>query len=274
MVQEHIRSYIGDQIEELTAHLQVAGLAQSIDAVHDTRVCIKRIRAFLKVLDIKKKNKAVRKLLNKELNIIFKTAGKLRDIEIQVSLLKDYENLLEQHFSDLEKKLSEKIGKRQQKLREIVSDRKDDFLLNLQQEIIKETGVLEDENIIRSTRYFLARAIKKSEKNRQRFTPKALHKQRILLKEIRFCLEMTDDMIPELDTAVQIPAIKEMEDILGSWHDYNVLSKTVHKQIQKLSKPETDNVVEMNLLANTISNDIILLLDKYRKSVPHLELKS
>jgi CHAD domain-containing protein len=274
MVQEHIRSYIGKQIEDLTAHLQTAGQAQSTDAVHDTRVCIKRIRAFLKVLDLKRKNRAVRRLLKKELGAVFKAAGRLRDTEVQLSLLKDYENLLDQHYSFLEKRLDEKIGNSRRKLREIVSERKEGFLLNLHQEIINETDGLADKNIIRSIRDFLVSAIEKNKKNSQRFTPKALHKQRVLLKEIRFCLEMTNDMIPELHADVQIPAIKEMEDILGGWHDYTILSKTVEKQMQKLSITEADNVDKMNLLANTISNDIILLLDKYRKSAPHLKLKS
>jgi CHAD domain-containing protein len=117
---------------------------------------------------------------------------------------------------------------------------------------------------------YLTKAIKRTGKNRYRIIPKVLHKQRMLLKEIRFCLEMSGDMVSEPDAEEQITKIKEMEDLLGSWHDYNILNRAVEKQMQKLKKPEVENVIKMNSLTHTISNDIILLLDKYRKSIPNL----
>ncbi len=274
MLKEHIKAYIENQTARLTAHLEVAGQPQSTDAVHDARVCIKRIRAFLKVFDIRKRNKRIRKLLNKELDTIFKAAGVLRDTEIQVNLLKDYEKILDQSFPGLEKKLIEKIEKRRKNLREIVADRQPDLLLQLQHEITGETDALSDENIIKSVKDYLIQAVQKNERNRHLINPKVLHKQRILLKEIRFCCEMTADVIPELDTAERIPMIKEMEDLLGSWHDYNILNKSIERYRKKLKKPETDKTGNINLLAHTITNDIILLLDKYNKTIPNPVLRS
>jgi len=274
MIQEQIISYIRNQIEELSAHLQVAGLPQSTDEVHDTRVCIKRIRAFVKVFKVKNKNKKIRKLQNKELNIIFKTTGKLRDLEIQKYLLKDYENLLNQNFSELEKKVNEKIVERRKDLREILSGRQKDFLPLFQQEVINEIESLKDEKIIGLIKKYLVKEIKKTGENRNRIIPKVLHKQRILLKEIRFCLEMSGEMVSDLNTEDQISGIKEMEDLLGSWHDYNILNRTVEKYMQKLKKTKVNDVIKMNSLTHTISDDIILLLDKYRKSIPNLVIKS
>ena len=72
---------------------------------------------------------------------------------------------------------------------------------------------------------------------------------------------------------MQISRIKEMEDLLGSWHDYNVLNRTVEKVMQKLKGTQVDEVIRMNALAHTISDDIILLLDKYQKTMPGLEIK-
>ena len=121
---------------------------------------------------------------------------------------------------------------------------------------------------------YLVKAIKKTGENRHRIIPKVLHKQRILLKEIRFCLEMSGEIVSDLDTEDQISRIKEMEDLLGSWHDYNILNRTVEKYMKKLKKTEVDDVIKMNSLTHTISDDIILLLDKYRKSIPNLVIKS
>ena len=274
MIQEQIISYIRNQIEELSAHLQLAGLPESTEAVHDTRVCIKRIRAFVKVFKLKSKNKKIRKLQKEELNTIFRTAGKLRDLEIQKSLLKDYENLLNQNFSELENKVNEKIVLRRKDLRGILSDRQKAFFPIFQQEAIKEIESLKDEKIIALIKNYLVKATRKTEKYRHRIIPKVLHKQRILLKEIRFCLEMSGEMVSDLDTEDQISRIKEMEDLLGSWHDYNILNRTVEKYMKKLKKTKVDDVIKMNSLTHTISDDIILLLDKYRKSIPNLVIKS
>lgn len=257
----------------MSAHLQVAGLPQSTEAVHETRVSIKRIHAVLKVFDLDHKNKRIKKLQKKEIDTVFKTAGKLRDIEIQAYLLKDYENLMDQDFSHLASKLNEKIGRRQKKLRKILSDRQKDFLLMLQDEVTAELESLTDEKISEHIRNYRVKAIKVAEKNRQKIVPKILHKQRMLLKEIRFCFEMTDEMAQNPDAGDQISRIKEIEDLLGSWHDYNILNRTVEKFTQKLKKSRVDDVINMNSLAHTISNDIILLLDKYRKVIPNLLIK-
>ena len=246
MIQEQIISYFRTQIEELSSHLHVAGLPVSTDEVHDTRVCIKKIRAFLRVFKMKSKNKKIRKLHKKGLSIIFKTAGKLRDLEIQKYLLKDYENLLNQNFSGLEKKVNEKIGQEQKNLREILSASQKDFLPIFQQEVSNEIESLKDEIIIESINNYLVKAIRKSGENRHRIIPKILHKQRIILKEIRYCLEMSGEMISDMHAEDQVSRIKEMEDILGSWHDYNILNRTVEKYMQKLKKAEADDVNKMN----------------------------
>ena len=270
MMKKQILSYFRNQIEELSAHLQVAGFPESTEAVHDTRVCIKRIRAFVKLFKVKSKNKKIRKLQKKELNIIFRTAGKLRDLEMRKFLLNDYKKLLNENFPELENKIDVKIVERRKNLREILANGQRDFLLIYQQEVINEIESLEDEKMIDLIKNYLTKAIKRTGKNRYRIIPKVLHKQRMLLKEIRFCLEMSGDMVSEPDAEEQITKIKEMEDLLGSWHDYNILNRAVEKQMQKLKKPEVENVIKMNSLTHTISNDIILLLDKYRKSIPNL----
>jgi CHAD domain-containing protein len=273
MIQEQIDSYFGNLIHELSVHLQTAGLPQSTETVHDTRVCIKRIYAFLKVLGLDRKNKRIRKLLKKYINNIFNSAGKLRDDEIRLYLLKDYENLLEQNYSKLEKKLNERIDKGRQNLRRILSATNKEFLNLLQEEARSEMTFLSEEVLKETIHNYLDKAIRKTRKNRQRIIPKILHRQRRLLKEIRFCMEMTEDTIPVLSEEEQISSIKEMEDLLGSWHDYTILNKTVEKLMQKLKDTQVDEVIKMNALAQTISSDIILLLDKYRKAIAGLEIK-
>lgn len=273
MIQEQIDSYFGNLIHELSLHLQTAGLPQSTEAVHDTRVCIKRIYAFLKVLGLDRKNKRIRKLLKRYINIIFKSAGKLRDDEIRLYLLKDYENLLDQNYLKLEKKLNERIDKGQKNLRRILSVTNKEFLNLLLQEASNEITFLSEDILKEKISNYLDKAIRKTRKYRQRIIPKILHEQRRLLKEIRFCLEMTEDAIPVLSEGEQISSIKDMEDLLGSWHDYSILSKTVEKRMQKLKDTQVDEVIKMNTLAQTISNDIILLLDRYRKAVAILEIR-
>ncbi|MBN2214401.1 MAG: CHAD domain-containing protein [Bacteroidales bacterium] len=272
MLQEQIILYFSNLVNDISFHLQTAGLPQSTEAVHDARVGIKKIHALLKVFDLENKNKKIKGILQNHIGIIFKTAGKLRDVEIQSYLLKDYKNLLDHGYSDLEKNLNNKVGKRQKNLRKKLAERKPGFLKILEQEVRSEIESVAEERIDESIRSYLDKATRKIIKNRSRINPKVLHKQRRLLKEIRFCLEMRNltDLHPA--TGEQISRIKEMEDLLGSWHDYNNLNKSVEKLMQKLKNSDVDKVIKMNALSHTISNDIILLLDKYRKTIPDLEI--
>jgi CHAD domain-containing protein len=231
------------------------------------------MRAFLKVFDLKKKNKRIKKLLKNHINIIFKTAGKLRDVEIQIYLLRDYENLLDHDYAELKKNLNKRIDERRKILRKTLSDRKKDFLNLLLKEVRDEIALIPEEKITESIENFLDKASKKTRNNSHRIIPKVLHKQRKLLKEIRFCLEMTDLTAQHLNTGEQISRIKEIEDLLGSWHDYNVLNRTVEKIMQKLNESKVDEVIKLNTLSQTVSQDIILLLDKYCKTIPELEIK-
>ncbi len=273
MIQEQIDSYFGNLIHKLSVHLQTAGLPQSTEAVHDTRVCIKRIYAFMKVLRLDRKNKRIRKLLKKYINTIFKSSGRLRDDEIRLYLLKDYENILDQKYSKLEKKLNERIDKGRKNLRRILSVMNKEYLNLLQQETKSEITFLSEEILKETIIHYLHKATRKYRKNRQLIIPKILHKQRRLLKEIRFCLEMTDDTIPVLSEREQTSGIKEMEDLLGSWHDYSIFNITVEKLMQKLKDTQVDEVIKMNSLVQTVSNDIILIIDKYRKAIAGLEIE-
>lgn len=272
MLRKQIITYINNQIEEIDDHLQPLDLPQSKDAVHDVRVCIKRIRAFLKLFDLKKKNKKIRKLLKKPLKSIFRAAGNIRDIEVQITLLADYENLLEKKFHVVADYLGKKSEKKRSILRTLLERIPKDVLHTFQEEVVREIESVQERRLNKLIVKSLKKITIKSKKSKNRFLPASLHKQRKLLKEIRFCFEMTGDISSNLHTQAQISEIKEVEDILGKWHDYNLFKRLVERVTQRLKKSDVEIVINLNMLMHAISNDIILMLEKYRRMIPALKI--
>lgn len=274
MIQENIIAYFKELISELSLQLQVVNVSQNPEAVHDTRVGIKRIRALIKLFNLEKENRRIKKLLRRELRIIFSTTGDFRNYDIQLNLVNDYEIILKKELFDIKEYLINKIDRKRKALRKKMPKKDREFLISLINEISAAIASLPDEKILDRIDKYLSASVKKLDRTRKHILPDDLHKQRKVLKEIRFCREMTGRIIQDHKAEEQIVKIKEVEDILGRWHDYNELKNTVEKFMRRLKKSKVEQVIKMNTLSDAVSNDIILLLDNYHKIIPGLDLAS
>ena len=272
MNQENLINYFNNQVDDIHSHLKIAGLSQSTELIHDLRVGIKRVRAFLFVLNLKKKNGKVKKILNKRIEKIFEKAGKLRNFQVYFEFVQEYEKLLKNEFYNFKEFISKKINRKRKTLKRVLAANEKNPLEILKAEVSESVISLSNEKINQRIEKYLSNIRTQFEKTSNRLIAKNLHQQRKLLKEFRFCVEMINNEPQESETDNQIVKIKEIEDILGRWHDYNELKKVVEGYVSKLKKSDIEQVIRMNALGEAISYDIVLLLDNYYKIMPEFNL--
>lgn len=195
-----------------------------IEGVHDLRVDIKRLRAYFNLIE------AINPVFQAKPNIkrirrLFKSAGPLRDVQVQ-------QQVVQKWSQDLELELSEYFNYLKQKE---FTARKDFYRSSYKFdfEIFKSNWV----KIRRSLMYISAEYIQfKAEgrfndlvkevisfKNNQNFVEDDYHSIRILSKEARYTLELIQGCYPPQDNWEGLNHnLRSLHQALGKWHDADV----------------------------------------------------
>ncbi|MBN2612640.1 MAG: CHAD domain-containing protein [Bacteroidales bacterium] len=270
MLQKDLIAYFSNRMSEFSSLVKINGVAKNQEAVHDLRVNIKKIRTVIRTFNLQKKNRKIRKILKKNIGDIFKKAGKLRDMQVQCALVKDYEQILGKEFFDLKEYISIKLKLRQKSIRKLLPGDPVVFYNPFISLVNAGIEALDEEKIKNFIVQFIDGRIKKFNKTKVRFYPKKLHKQRKILKELRFTYEMLTSLTSAPDFEDQVLRIKELEEILGRWNDYNLLKASILGHIRVLKKSDPGYVIKMNALSEAVSDDIVRLLDNYHKLIAGL----
>jgi CHAD domain-containing protein len=191
-------------------------------SVHRFRTGTRRVQILLGEL-APKLNGSEKKLL-KLLNRLRKRAGKLRDLDVQLTALRSLKVPQEpRRKTQLVNHLLERRAGQEKKLRKSA-----------------------DKETVREIRKRLKRAAKRFDPKRARdpleaakamlerfdgnapVTEAALHQYRILSKRARYAAELVS---PARVAARLIAEIKRFQDALGDWHDWLTLAKTARDQL-------------------------------------------
>ncbi len=203
-------------------HITIQGFDP--EDIHNLRVTIKRLRAFFYLINtmnpdfrIKKNYKAARKL--------FKNAGRIRDIQVQIGLASTWRTELEAGVNPY----LDVLAKKEARARTEFLDFTERFnLKKIFRKRKKITTVLEKVSLKkakkRAYKYFIrmfATIIKSG--NATNLDSEALHRLRILTKEFRYNLEFITVCLPELTfPATLFIELQKVHHILGLINDHNV----------------------------------------------------
>jgi CHAD domain-containing protein len=194
-------------------------------SVHRFRTGTRRVQILLGELS-PKLDGSDKKLL-KLLNRIRKRAGKLRDLDVQLTALR-----------------SLKVPQEPRRKTQLVN-----HLLERRTEQEKKLRKSADEAAIREIRKRLKRAAKRFDPRMARdpleaaksmlvrfddsapLTEAALHQYRILSKRARYAAELAS---PASSATSLIAEIKRFQDALGDWHDWLTLAQTAGNQLGEL----------------------------------------
>jgi CHAD domain-containing protein len=202
---------------------QLSKLAHQLrpDDVHRYRTCTRRLQALLEEV-APKLGRNERKLL-KALNRLRRRAGRVRDLDVQIAALRNLKIPQEPgRKALLLHTLAEMRSKREKKLHESMDSK---TLRGLRKRVKKAASNFHSSDA--ADPIALARTIFAQVARIQTpLTEEVLHRYRLQGKRVRYVVELAGET-PEAEPMLQ--ALKQMQDVLGDWHDWLTLSESAVK---------------------------------------------
>ncbi|MCF8233571.1 MAG: CHAD domain-containing protein [Bacteroidales bacterium] len=217
-----LRQFFDKQKKIFEEHLGLVKKSDNAELIHQLRLSVKRIRALFTFLQFLTGKPSKGKKDIKALKVVYKPAGRIRDVQVHLGLLDSYEKRLQfeftdyrsylgmlekQHHKDLKQSMKGFSAKPFEKLHTKTYKIIDQFS---DEEIIKNAGKMLDE------KFELISNLNKIPTDKE----KNLHEIRRILKEIRYLLNIFNGNIPESKRLkVSLSRLKQIEQTLGKWHD-------------------------------------------------------
>jgi CHAD domain-containing protein len=203
--------------EKLNRQLAKLAIKPAPENVHKFRTYGRRVEAFLDEL-VAEPNRNEKKLL-KQLSRLRKKAGRVRDLDVQVSSLRNLKIPQEPgRKSQLLRTLAEERVKQEKKLAKSFDD---ETVRELRRRLKRATSHIE---IPESTEplSLAMRQLARLGHEHAAMTEKTLHQYRIAGKRARYLAEIASKD-PEAERLVE--QLKRMQDVIGDWHDWLKLAQ-------------------------------------------------
>jgi len=234
MIKQQILKYFQNQKNQFDLNFKPAFSIANEKAIHDMRVSIKRLRLIYRFLDFVSDKQFCAKKKSKLLVNIFKSAGPLRDVQIQLSILEELKEDLKSNYPNLNEFLNIKLKEGIKKFREkgvTFNVNEIDQLFNFSEAVLKIIIDFPD----------LQQAFENYKKNRQQKIQTLLknaknkvdfHQVRKRIKDLTYLAEIQQIQIEKPND--EVIHLKLLGKKLGDWHDIEVflneLSSVNYKQ--------------------------------------------
>ena len=196
---------------------------QEAESVHGFRTASRRLQTLLEQI-IPDRNRNQKKLL-KMLDRTRKCAGKVRDLDVQLSALRSLKVPQEpRRKTQLTHGLIELRAKHEKKLRKILTK---GMIREIQKRLKRASRELKsgaDLDPLTVARTMLAQVVRPAGP----VTEEVLHQYRIVVKRARYAAEFASKSTA---AAQMIAQLKRLQDALGNWHDWLTLTQTASKRI-------------------------------------------
>jgi CHAD domain-containing protein len=196
---------------------------QEAESVHGFRTASRRLQTLLEQI-IPVRNRSQKKLL-KMLGRTRKCAGKVRDLDVQLSALRSLKVPQEpRRKTQLTHGLIELRAKHEKKLRKMLTK---SMIREIQKRLKRASRELKsgaDLDPLTVARTMLAQVVRPAGP----VTEEVLHQYRIVVKRARYAAEFASKSTA---AAQMIAQLKRLQDALGNWHDWLTLTQTASKRI-------------------------------------------
>ncbi len=222
------------------------------ELVHQLRLGIKKLKAF-EVLSayLLPEGESRERNLNKDLKQLFKIAGELRDTQVQIKMLAEFEQNDGHNLTEFEVWL---IKREKKRIRQFSEKRKAHGLHPLMHDRHRETSDIlaraDDDAILKSattalqclyTHAYKLSGVDISDKN--------LHKLRTITKKMRYIYSMVHHSYPSFEyDKISIASLREIEVAAGHWHDCLVGVELLGIFIDGLDENDQDLILKYRSL--------------------------
>jgi CHAD domain-containing protein len=221
-------------------NLQLSRDPKDVEAIHNMRLSIKRMRVVADLADRISEGKFKSKQQLTDINKLFKSAGRLRDIQVGIQLLAEFdkEKLVKVIDSFETKEL-----KQRRKYDDVLGEFDPGVLAGFEDELIRHTGNA-DEKLIMFAGLSMLSELELSIHQTYHASgdEKRLHRIRRKLKDINYLNNIYDEALPVAEQLnIDLEKLRNLGEIAGSWHDALVLESILGKHIAKY--PDESNAI-------------------------------
>jgi len=242
-----------------------------MEAIHKMRTTTKRLRGLFQLVEYLSVRKFKAKKQLKKIRILFKYAGKIREIQIEQLIIWEFEKKLNENYSDYLEYLLRRehieIARFLKHLPEI--DQRENILNH--EEILEAIESINPEKLQKKANKF----IKSKTKSLKELISKpasnnTIHRSRTILKQIYYLYDVLISLSGKKDI-INLPdeKIRELEQKIGAWHDlvnspyylnaffktnngkklekYGLLKKSIKKERDKLRAEIVSELRNLNL---------------------------
>jgi CHAD domain-containing protein len=229
-----LEKYRSAQVREANRKLRIICESPDESAVHDFRVCIKRLTAFYGFLGQVDENLAVKKLL-KPYRRLFKSLGSIREAHIAIGLIEDLEASPGAGTKQLLRMLNSQIRRDYRSFRSLVDNYR---TIAIRLPTVRATGI-SSTAINRHKPAYLEQLLAQILWSEQRMTVDGWHRKRILLKRYRHLTDAFSGCPGQAANERIMKRVVLLEQLLGDWHDRVICAE----MLESLPGPDADRKV-------------------------------
>jgi len=198
------------------------------EVVHSFRTTTRRLQILLEQL-ISDHNRSQKKLL-KMLNRIRKRAGRVRDLDAQLTALRSLKVPLEpRRKTQLTQQLLELRAKHEGKLAKVLQKKE---LREIRKRLNRVAKSVEFDSQV-DPLTVARQMITSVERPAGRIDEDALHRYRIAVKRARYAAEFAPKSVESAEFVAQL---KRLQDALGNWHDWLILTHTASRRLGDINQ--------------------------------------
>ncbi len=231
----------------------------NFDAVHDLRTSFKRIRVIMRFADLLSNGSIDSSFILKQFKKLYKSSGKLRDVQVHQQLLGKYESVLGIEFKNYQKFLKKIESKAQKKYRIVSFGYNPFFLVNLDDVLNSRLSEIAEDSVFKKADQLTDNYVKSIHNLYHDFDDIVrFHNIRRHIKNIGYLNNMLQGSLPvEEKLNIDKERLSDLGSILGEWHD----------------KLNAFMFFEMFLRKSKNDNSINLLVEKVMEDKCHEEIR-
>jgi CHAD domain-containing protein len=255
MLQDGIYSFYTKQQMKLQRELETYEALPNEESLRQMRLCVKKMRVVFRLLERLTDGGIVAKVQLTEIRSVFKSAGNIRDFQLQLSLLNSYQIELKLGYSEYLAHLNREIH--------VYSNvfKADNIIISNSQLVENQILIkhfilveLSELDILNRIYAFLRKRLKKIKKAVKIGEEEALHQIRIWYKEVHYLLSLLNKHHFQSEKLkLELKEIKNFGRKIGAWHDLTVFRDSFNHYMDKY--PTLRYKVEYQILQSRINID-------------------
>jgi CHAD domain-containing protein len=263
---DHLKQYFDKQYLRFANLYKECRENYDIEEVHDMRLSMKKIKAFLLFIEAIEPDSISAKTLLVNFKKLFKKAGSIRDIQMQKVIALEFEKELDTSFTEYINYLNKKEKKAIKAFenKKGVYDPEQDYT-HLKEKINKALDKQSEDAFLKTgENSFMKKHEELKKMIKGKLTTKQMHTVRIKLKQFSYILKLWQSK--ESDRNIfpfERSELQEIESKLGSWHDL-VVAQTLLYNFFDTSPNEESIPLHYALLAHKLRNNRAALLKEIK----------